>query len=84
MIRLIFILTLIDGIIEKHHSPCHATPGRSLCLQNPLRLMERHFPYYAPVTSTNSKPIIHHCHVCHSKQTTKPTYYQCKECDKSL
>ena len=36
MTRLTFILTLIDGIIEKHHSSYYATPGRPSHSQNPL------------------------------------------------
>ena len=83
MPRLTFILTLIDGIIEKFHSPATATPGWPSREQTTLCLTERNFPEFIPSTSSNTKPT-RGCHVCHSNSNRKQTHYMCSKCDKSL
>ena len=55
MPRLTFILTLIDGIIEKFHSSATATSGRPSREQNPIRLTERHFPEFILSTLSNAE-----------------------------
>ena len=84
MSRLTFILTLVDRIVEKHHSlQRQMKPGRPSREQNPLRLTERHFPDFIPSTSSNPKPT-RRCHVCYSHKPRKQTHFMCNQCDKAL
>ena len=82
MTRLAYILNLVDNIVERYHSPRHAT-GRPSREQNPLHLTERHFPTCIPPTASNSKPT-RRCHVCYSRKTRKQTHFMCNQCDKAL
>lgn len=57
--------------------------------ENPLRVVERHFPNYVPVTGKKSNPT-RKCVVCSKatdskgKKCRRESRYQCTECDVGL
>ena len=83
MSRLTFILSLVDRIVEKHHSPRQLKPGSPSREQNPFCLTEGHFPDFVPSTSSNPKPTCR-CHVCYSHKRRKQIHFMCNQCGTAL
>jgi hypothetical protein len=82
-----FQLQLIREIIQKYHvSRPGSKRGRPSAGDQPLRLIERHFP--SPVPPTPKKYPSRYCHVCSNtaigEKKIRESRYMCTKCDVGL
>ena len=84
-----FQLTLIRQIIQKYHTPktTGRKKGRPSAGDQPMRLIERHFPSLVPPTE-KKKNAARICHVCSNttleQKKRKESRYMCAKCDVGL
>lgn len=82
-----FRLNVVQQVMEDYHIP-HLPRGRAVTVDNPLRLIQRHFPSPVPPTAAQKSRTQRRCHVCSMtklrKRQRKDTRFMCAECNVAL
>lgn len=75
---------LVERIVALHLDDTRkAKKGRPSNEEDPLRLLQRHFPDYVPATDKKQFPM-RRCAVCSKNNQRKESRYQCAECGVGL
>ena len=82
MTPLNFRTMLITSMIQRYGQQPKKSHSR-LVANNPLRLIDRHFPSYVPASEKKINAQ-RRCVVCHKQKIRKDSRYECVECDVGL